>query len=78
MEALQTATLNAARYLGMTDTLGTVEAGKTADLVLLEAEALTDITNTQKIAAVVLDGRFVDKGELQQLLGKPVCESSLP
>jgi len=68
MEALQTATLNAARYLGMTDAFGTVEMGKTADLVLLEADPLSDIANTRKIAAVVLNGRFIAKPELQKML----------
>jgi imidazolonepropionase-like amidohydrolase len=68
MEALQTATLNAARYLGMTDAFGTVEAGKTADLVLLEADPLSDIANTRKIAAVIINGRFIAKPELQKML----------
>lgn len=68
MEALQTATLNPARYLGMTDALGTVELGKIADLVLLEANPLEDIRNTQKIAAVVVNGSMLGKPELQQIL----------
>jgi hypothetical protein len=68
MEALQTATLNAARYLGMTDAFGTVEAGKIADLVLLEADPLSDIANTRKIAAVIINGRFIAKPELQKML----------
>ena len=68
MEALQSATLNAGVYLGMTDAFGTVEVGKTADLVLLEANPLSDIRNTRKIAAVILAGRFIGKPELQQML----------
>ena len=68
MEALQSATLNAALYLGMTDAFGTVEAGKIADLILLEANPLDDIRNTQRIAAVILNGQLIEKRELQKML----------
>jgi imidazolonepropionase-like amidohydrolase len=68
LEALQTATLNPARVLDMTDSLGTVEAGKLADLVLLDADPLADIRNTQKIRAVVANGRLYRRAELDQLL----------
>jgi hypothetical protein len=68
MEALQTATLNPARYFGMTDAFGTVELGKTADLILLEANPLDNIRNTQKIAGVILNGRLITKPELQKML----------
>jgi imidazolonepropionase-like amidohydrolase len=59
MEALQTATRNPARYLGMADSLGTVEAGKLADLVLLDADPLADIRNARRIHAVIANGRVV-------------------
>jgi predicted amidohydrolase YtcJ len=68
LEALQTATLNPARVLNMTDSLGTVEAGKLADLVLLDADPLADIRNTQKIRAVLANGRLYRRAELDQLL----------
>jgi imidazolonepropionase-like amidohydrolase len=68
LEALQTATLNPARVLGMADSLGTVEPGKLADLVLLDANPLEDIRNTQKILAVVADGRLSRRADLDQLL----------
>ena len=68
MEALQTATLNPARYFGMNDAFGTVELGKTADLILLEANPLDNIRNTQKIAGVILNGRLITKPELQKML----------
>jgi imidazolonepropionase-like amidohydrolase len=68
MEALQTATLNPARFLGMDDRLGTIEKGKLADLVLLEANPLDDIRNTQKIAAVVVNGRYLSRADLDKML----------
>lgn len=68
MEALQTATRNPARFLGMLDSLGTVEVGKFADLVLLEANPLADIANTRRINAVVVNGRYLPKETLQELL----------
>ena len=68
LEALQTATLNPARVLGMAHSLGTIEPGKLADLVLLDANPLEDIRNTQKILAVVADGRLYRRADLDQLL----------
>ena len=68
MEALQTATLNPARFLGRESELGTVEKGKLADLVLLDANPLEDIRNTQKIAGVVANGRYFSRAELDTLL----------
>ena len=73
MEALQSASLNAATYLGMTDAFGTVEPGKLADCVLLEANPLDDINNTRKVAAVILDGELIEKPELQRLLLNSTC-----
>ncbi|HEY6339003.1 MAG TPA: amidohydrolase family protein [Candidatus Sulfotelmatobacter sp.] len=68
MEALQTATLNPAKFLGMDDRLGTIEKGKLADLVLLEANPLDDIRNTQKISAVIADGHYLPRSELDGML----------
>jgi imidazolonepropionase-like amidohydrolase len=67
-EALKTATYNPAMFLGMLDRLGTIEKGKLADLVLLDANPLNDISNTQKIRAVVLNGRYLDRTTLDKLL----------
>jgi imidazolonepropionase-like amidohydrolase len=70
MEALQTATLNPARFLGKEKDLGTVEKGKIADLVLLDASPLADINNTRKIDAVVTGGKLLGKAELQKMLAE--------
>ncbi|HJQ09467.1 MAG TPA: amidohydrolase family protein [Gemmatimonadaceae bacterium] len=68
LEALQTATLNPAEFLGMQGSLGAIEKGKTADLVLLDANPLDDIANTRRIAAVVANGRLFDRAALKALL----------
>src|SRR5712664_3452522 len=68
LEALQTATLNPARFLGMEDQLGTVEKGKLADLVLLSANPLEDIANTQKVAGVVSNGHCFSRADLDKML----------
>ena len=64
MEALQSATVSSARILRVADRLGTIEVGKQADLVLLDADPLADITNTRKIAAVVVRGVLLDRAQL--------------
>jgi imidazolonepropionase-like amidohydrolase len=59
MEALQTATLEPAKYLGRLKTQGTIEKGKIADLVLLDADPLEDISHTRMINSVVVRGQFL-------------------
>jgi imidazolonepropionase-like amidohydrolase len=68
LEALQTATISPARFLGRTADFGTVETGKIADLALLDANPLVDIRNTQKIAGVVLAGRYFSHEDLDGIL----------
>jgi imidazolonepropionase-like amidohydrolase len=68
LAALQTATVNPARYLGRESTLGTVAAGRQADLVLLDANPLEDIGNVRRIHAVITAGRFFDRSALDLLL----------
>jgi imidazolonepropionase-like amidohydrolase len=69
-EALQTATLNPARALGKTADFGTVEAGKVADLVVLDGNPLDRIENTERIAVVVLRGKLYQRSDLDQLLAE--------
>ena len=68
MQALQTATRNPARFLGELDRAGTVERGKIANLLLLTANPLEDIRNTQNIDSVVLRGKLFTRSDLDQLL----------
>jgi predicted amidohydrolase len=68
LTALRAATLNPAKMLHATDSLGTVAPGKLADLVLLDANPLADITNTTTIRAVVANGRYFDRTTLDSLL----------
>jgi cytosine/adenosine deaminase-related metal-dependent hydrolase len=54
--------------MGRLKDLGTIEQGKLADLVLLDASPLEDIANTRRIRAVVLAGRYLDRSELDRML----------
>lgn len=76
MEALRTGTLRAAEFLGIQRDFGSVEAGKVANLVLLDANPADDIRNTQKIRAVILRGKFLSREALNELLANQ--KRSLP
>ena len=75
-EALKAATWNGAEFLGRTSESGSLETGKLADLILLDANPLDDIRNTEKIAAVVLNGRYTDRSALDQLLNAAEAAAS--
>jgi imidazolonepropionase-like amidohydrolase len=70
LAALQSATINPARFLGREHELGTVAVGKLADLVLLDANPLDRIEHTTRLAGVVQNGRWLPRRELDALLEK--------
>ena len=70
MQALQAATKNPADFMGVIQKQGTIEVGKNADLLVLDANPLEDIGNTQKIRALVIRGRLLDRASLDRLLTK--------
>ena len=70
VEALQTATIHPARFLGREDSQGTVEVGKRADLVLLDADPSVDIRNVSRISSVILRGKLVTKESIDSIVAK--------
>jgi imidazolonepropionase-like amidohydrolase len=78
VEALQTATINPAKFLGLESEMGTIEKGKRADLVLLDANPLEDIRNTQRIAGVVANGRYFSRADLDKMLAGVEKAASQP
>jgi imidazolonepropionase-like amidohydrolase len=65
-QALQAATVNPARTLGLSRDLGSLEAGKLADLVVLDANPLENIRNTERVSKVMLGGRLYDAMTLNE------------
>lgn len=77
-EVLRAATIDAARYAGAETRFGTVAVGKVADLVVLDANPLSDIENTRRIRAVLLGGRLYDRAGLDGLLAFVRGEANAP
>jgi adenine deaminase len=67
-QALETGTRNVAVFFGAQNEFGTVEVGRAADLILLEANPLQDIRNVQRRAGVMVCGRWLPESEIQQRL----------
>jgi imidazolonepropionase-like amidohydrolase len=67
LQALQAASRDAAKVIGVSNEVGTIEVGKTADLVLLDADPLKSISNTRKIDAVILRGQLFSKENLSAM-----------
>jgi imidazolonepropionase-like amidohydrolase len=63
-EVLRAATLEPVRYLGLEDSLGSIEAGKIADLVLLTADPLSDVKNLSSVDLVLANGRVMASKDL--------------
>ncbi|MCI0353961.1 MAG: amidohydrolase family protein, partial [Acidobacteria bacterium] len=68
LQALQTATLYPARFLGQGTDRGLVDKGRVADLVLLEANPLEDIRNSRRINSVVIGGKYLSRNDLDRIL----------
>jgi hypothetical protein len=76
LDALRTATLNAAIFMNKENDFGTVEVGKLASLVLLDKNPLENIENTNSIEAVILRGRVIDRTTLDKMLSQ--AQSNTP
>ena len=78
IRALQTMTGDAARFLGQEDLIGTIRPGRAADLVVLDADPLADIRNTQRIHAIFVRGRMITAAERAQILADVEAAASSP
>ena len=67
-EALRSATITPLKFLKMTDSIGTIEKGKLADLVLLQANPLEDVKNAMKINTVISNGKLYRKNYIDSIL----------
>jgi len=76
LNAIRIATLNAARFLGRERDLGSVEEGKVADLVLLDADPLADIDNAKRVNLVIKNGEIIDRGKLDLPVNRKVAPSA--
>jgi imidazolonepropionase-like amidohydrolase len=70
LQSLPAATINPARFLGREASEGTIEIGKQANLVLLDADPILNVRNIDKIAAVIIRGKLLKKPELEQIVSK--------
>ena len=70
LQAIRSATLNGAEHLGMGKELGSLEKGKLADLIILDANPIDDIRNTEKIKYVIINGRVYDAETMNETLSR--------
>jgi imidazolonepropionase-like amidohydrolase len=76
LEALQSATINAVEYAQLSDSLGKIKEGMIADVILLDANPLEKISNTQRIHLVITNGQFIDRQGLDKILDKVAIEAA--
>ncbi|MBS1874217.1 MAG: amidohydrolase family protein [Acidobacteria bacterium] len=67
-QALETATVIPARFLGWEESMGTLKAGMVADLVVLDANPLADIRNVSKVSGVAVRGRYLQRSQIRAIL----------
>ncbi len=77
MEALRTATIDGAIVLGMEKDLGTIEAGKLADLVVLNANPLENLRNSDQVNMVMLNGRLYETATMNQVAPQKIDRNKL-
>ena len=70
LQALRAATLNGAKYIGMSDELGSIEPGKLADVVVIEGNPLENIRHTDRVRYTMVNGRVFDARTMNELGGK--------
>jgi imidazolonepropionase-like amidohydrolase len=68
LQILQSATINGAKFMGKLNSMSTIEVGKQADIVILNSNPLLDIKSTQDIYAVINDGQYFNRMDLDSLL----------
>ncbi len=68
LQVIQTATINPAKFLNTENKLGTVTEGKFADLLILDDNPLVEISNTQKIYAVIVNGKYISHSDITEML----------
>ena len=70
-EALRSATLHGAQYLGLDGDIGSLEEGKLADLVVIDGNPLEDLYQTENVAQVMVNGRLFDAATMDQVGNHP-------
>jgi len=70
LQAIRSATLNGAEHLGMAKEIGSLETGKLADMLILDANPLDDIRNTEKIKYVIINGRVYDTETMNETISR--------